>query len=550
MTHYRNKYFLMLLFAALVFAGCKKQWDQRDAIVDQQLNVNLFQQIQANGNLSVFAGYLTKIGFDKVLAGSKTYTVFAPTNAALATMDPTIVADTAQLHLFVASHIANQAYLTTGITTPFVRVRLLTGKNSTFTPTTIDDANITSANQYVSNGVLNVIDKALSYRLNISQYARSLTTSASLQAAYIARNDSSFVDTTKATVDHINPATGKPVLVPNTGVVALNKYFNKVAKLDSEDSLYTYIVLTDAALTAEENKVKSYFVTSSTDTTVNILSGFNVLKDVAIRGLITPASLAAGVNTFKSVNGVNVPINTASIVSTYIASNGIVYVMSACNFNVADKITPIIIQGEQASFYKQGTGSNQLRLRSDLTPNFPPQYRDLLNNSGTVSGYFAAYKLTGMYTCQYKVVIRAINDTVFTKAPSVALVSPATAPTGWTQGGVAPAAVNDNYVPYNYSESIKFGQITAAINTAGVYAITTAVNYPYKNVPPYFYGEISMGNAATGTVVAGQTINMVNGNLNVLKYNSINMYLVGQTSASANLGTIIADYIKLIPIYQ
>jgi len=542
MTHYRNKYFLMLLFAALAFAGCKKQWDQRDAVVDQQLNVNLFQQIQANSNLSVFAGYLTKIGFDKLLAGSKTYTVWAPTNAALASMDPTIVADTAKLHLFVASHIANQAYLTTGITTPFVRIRVLTGKNVTFTPTTVEDANITSANQYVSNGVLDVIDKSLSYKLNISQYARSLTSVAALQAAFIGRNDSSFVDTTKATVDHIDPVSGKPVLVPNTGVVTLNKYFNKVAKLDSEDSLYTYIVLNDAALTAERNKVSSYFVTSSPDTTVNILSGFNVLKDVAIRGVILPSSLAAGVNTFKSVNGVNVPLDKGAIISSYLASNGIVYVVNACNFNVADKITPIIVQGEQASFYKQSTGTNQLRLRVD---NNGVQYRDLLNLSGTVSGNFAAYKLSNLYTCQYKVVIRAINDTAFTKAPG-----PVAVPTGWTQGGVAPAAVNDTYAPNNYSESIKFGQITGAVNTLGVYTITTLVNYPYKNVPPYFYNEIPMGNAVAGTVVAGQTINMVNGNLNVLKYNSINMYLVGQTSATANLGTIIADYIKLIPILQ
>jgi len=216
--------------------------------------------------------------------------------------------------------------------------------------------------------------------------------------------------------------------------------------------------------------------------------------------------------------------------------------MSAVNFDVTTKIVPIIVQCENASFYKQSTGTYNIRFRTD---NNGVAYRDLMNNQGTVSGNFAAYKLSNLYTCQYKLVLRAVNDTAFTKA-----TGPATTPSGWTVGGVAPAAVNDPYVPYNYMESIKFGQITAAVATNGVYAITTAVNYPYKNIPPYFYPEIPQGNAVAGTVVAGQTINVVNGNLNVLKYNSIYMYLQGQTSATANLGTLIGDYIKLTPILQ
>jgi uncharacterized surface protein with fasciclin (FAS1) repeats len=110
MSQFRNKYLFIALLTLLAFAACKKQWEQRDKIVDQQLNVNLMQQIQANSNLSVFAGYLTKIGFDKVLSASKTYTVWAPTNAALQSMDPAVVADTAKLHLFVANHIANQVF--------------------------------------------------------------------------------------------------------------------------------------------------------------------------------------------------------------------------------------------------------------------------------------------------------------------------------------------------------------------------------------------------------------------------------------------------------
>lgn len=521
MNHFRNRYFFTILLVVLILTACKKQWDQRDAIVDQQLNIDLVQQIQANSNLSVFAGYLVKVGFDKVLAASKTYTVWAPTNAALANIDPAIVADTAQLHLFVANHIANQVYLTSSLQGS-IRLHNLNGKNLTFAPTTIEDANITTANQYVKNGVLNIIDKPLYVKQNISQYVRSLTTVGLLQQAFIVRNDSTFIDTTKATLASIDPKTGKPILVPNTGVVNINKYFNKVAALATEDSTYTYIVLTDAGYNNERNKVSKYFATSSVDTTMNILSGFNVLKDVAIRGLVLPADLPS---VLKSVNGVPVPIDKTAIIQTYNASNGIVYVMSSVNFALSDKITPITIEGERPSFYTRTDRGGNTAVRARLDNNQVP-YRDLFiqfsSTSNTLPAYFAAYKLSNLYTCQYKVVLRAVNDTLITHIPA----------------------------PGNISERINFGQITATTVNTGTVVPTFAVTYPYQNVLPYVYSEVQQTPASAGTIAANATINVVSGNLNVIKYNSINMYVIGANTATLNANNVLVDYVKLIPILQ
>jgi len=519
MIQYRNKYFLIVLLGALALSACKKQWSQRDAVTDQQLNVNLMQQIQANSNLSTFASYLIKIGYDKVLSGSKTYTVWAPTNAALASIDPAVVADTAQLHVFVNNHIANLTYLTTTIP-PSIRIRTLNGKNVTFTPTTVEDANITSFNQYVSNGVLDVIDKALTPKMNISQFIRSLTTVGLLHQAYVLRNDSSFVDTTKATVVSINPTTGKPVLAPGTGVVNLNKYFNKVAALANEDSTYTYFVLTDAAYNNERNKVSKYFatVTNSTDTTLNILAGFNVLKDVAVRGIVTPANLPA---SLTSVNGVPVPIDKTAIVQTYNASNGIVYVMSAMNFDITTKIVPITIQGEQASFYIRTDLSTKVSNNRLKVDNNGVNYHDLLISGSSLPAVpFAAYKLSNLNTCQYKVVLRAPSDTAVTHIP----------------------------VPGNMSERITFGQITATTNNAGTIVPVTAVTYPYQTITPYNYAEVQQTPATAGTVVAGQTIGVVSGNLSVLKITSIYMYVMGANTTTTNANNVLVDYVKLIPI--
>jgi hypothetical protein len=343
-----------------------------------------------------------------------------------------------------------------------------------------------------------------------------------LQQAYVLRNDSTFVDTTKATVASIDPQTGKPILVPNTGVVNINKYFNKVAALATEDSTYTYIVLTDAGYNNERNKVSKYFATSSVDTTMNILSGFNVLKDVAIRGRVLPADLPS---VLTSVNGVPVPIDKTAIVQTYNASNGIVYVMSAVNFAVADKITPITVQGEQASFYTRTDRGGNTAIRSRLDNNQVP-YRDLFiqftSSSNSLAAYFAAYKLKNLYTCQYKVVLRAINDTLITHIPA----------------------------PGNISERITFGQITAGTINAGTAVPVFAVTYPYQNVLPYVYTEVQQTPATAGTVVPNATINVVSGNLNVVKYNSIYMYVNGANTATLNANNVLVDYVKLIPILQ
>ena len=78
MAHYRNKYLLMSLLAILMLSACKKKWDQRDKLTNQQLNVTLMQQIKANANLTTFARLLVKSGYDKELSSSKNFTVYAP----------------------------------------------------------------------------------------------------------------------------------------------------------------------------------------------------------------------------------------------------------------------------------------------------------------------------------------------------------------------------------------------------------------------------------------------------------------------------------------
>lgn len=540
----------MSLLAILMLSACKKKWDQRDKLANQQLNVTLMQQIRANANLTIFTSLLVRTGYDKELSSSKNYTVYAPVNAAFAGVDTAFInpktnlPDTAARRKFVANHIIRQTYLASNIQAS-MRVRALSNKYITLTPTTVQDANITTADQYVGNGVLNVIDKVLQPQLNIDEYIQSLVdfpvSGLTMQAAYVRSQDSTYIDTAHATVQSIDPVTNKPILVPGSGKVSLNNYYTKVGNLASEDSTYTYFILNDAAYTNEIAKVKRFFATSSDDTTTR-LAAYNVLKDVVVKGKIAQANLSG---VIKSVKGKVVPITPGAVVSSYPASNGMIYIVSTMNFDVKNKIDTITIRGVHPSFYARtdyasptssSTKTNFINFVDSIYDNNgikkAVQGQELWINPGTgfTTGFFAGYKLSNLNTCQYKVIYHAYNDTTnYTHIPT------ATDPKNPNPDGSG-----------IISEAINFGAITAAPIVAGTVTPTYIVKFPYFKVKPFNFAETeATGPTATGT---NTTINVVSGRLNVVKINSVNMYVIGAVSAKANLNDVLVDYIKLIPI--
>ncbi|QJD95247.1 fasciclin domain-containing protein [Mucilaginibacter robiniae] len=440
------KYTILITVLSVAFTACKKQWDKRDTVTDPQLNVSLMEQIQAHTDLSVFAGYLTKTGYDKLLNSTKTFTVWAPNNQAMQAVDQSLLTDTAKLRQFVANHITTQIYLTNA-PQPSLRIHTLIGKNVTFTASKVEDANIVKANQYVRNGVLHIIDKGLIPKQSIWEFINGLTSIGLKQKAYLQSQNYTVVDTSQATITGVDPVTGKPVLKPGTGVISKNHYFDNVADLSNEDKLYTYIVLTDNAYDTERSKVTKYFATSTADSTYN-LSSFNVLKDLTFNNALTTAQLT---DTVLSVNNVKVPVNKSNIVQTYNASNGIVYVMNNVPFRVQDKITPIYIQGENPSYFSRTDKAGDIfyRIKKD---NKGVTFNDIYIFGGGANGtlpaqFYAAYLPKNLYSCQYKVYWRAIND-------------------------VQTTAI---------SQQLAFNTVTAA-------------TFPYTNVNPLVYDDVLLGN--------------------------------------------------------
>lgn len=391
----------------MLSAGACKKWDNHIAVNEQALNVNLMEQINATPGLTKLREYLVKTGLDKEIISSKTYTVFAPTDNALQALPASVVNDTAQLRAFLLNHISGQLFFT-GTTTDTVRVPMLNGKRVALFNKSFDDATITQPDVYVRNGVLQVIDKVVAPLPSVWEFITA-TQNTYNQNAYVASLNYLSQDPAKAELDSINPVTGEPVYKPNTGIVQINTFRTKVYDVANEDSLFTYVLLTNTAFSNEIAKQAPYF--KSTDAAITTSNAsWNIVKDFAIRGLYSQARLPS---VLKSKFGVDITMNQASIVEVKRASNGIVYIVSDAPTTIAQKIPAVIIQGENpfsfSSYDSKYTTKTFYRQR--LNPLTGQSFRDLYLNLGSSgANYYVDYLTNDLYTTTYKVYWVALND--------------------------------------------------------------------------------------------------------------------------------------------
>lgn len=378
MTKKNIIYTLMIVaFGALLSGSCKK-WDKHNEITDPNVGKDLFQRIQENTNLSKFAELLVKTGYDKVISSSQNYTVFAPTNAALATIDPAISSDAAKLKLFVANHITNQLQSAT-VTSP-VRLQMLSGKYNNLQTGKFDDATITEANLYAKNGYLHLIDKMVPV----------------LQSAW------SFVQ-----ADAAMPSKQKTFLLSLTDTSGNNSFLRNVYDLRDERKEFTFFVMVDTAWDAEVNRYKQYFVTGTTDSTTNLASNA-VVSDFAVEGVYTQANLP---DTILSKSGTKVGIDKNAIVQTIKVSNGIVHIMKKLTVLPKHKFKQYVIQGENYDFSRQDKRSVTY-LRDKFNPVTNSDFTDVLVFNHGVAQFYLGYRLRNVPNLKFKAYWVALHDNI------------------------------------------------------------------------------------------------------------------------------------------
>ena len=392
------------VIAIILFAGCKKMTDEHNEVTDPSLTKTLMEIIDENTSLTTFAGYLRQTGLDKELSSSRAYTVFAPVNDKLVGIDNAILSNPTKLKAFIANHISAHLYRTTSVLTP-TRIAMLSGKYNDMLGATIEDASITVKDQYASNGILQVVNNVLPALDNAWEFMTNNSLAPAKQSAFMQTLFRNVFDTTNAVIIGINANTGDPIYQPGTDSVFTNLYWSRVHDLRNEKKQYTYFMLADATWDAEVNKYKTYFPTSTSDSTT-MTSSWNVVKDFAVDTLYDPATIP---DTIQSKFGTKLGIDKSKIVRTVKTSNGIIFIMSKLDVKPLDKFKTFIIEAENYTATSNDRRNNTY-FRDRYNTTTGRDFRDVLVLNHGVALFNIRYEISEVPALKYKAYWVALND--------------------------------------------------------------------------------------------------------------------------------------------
>jgi uncharacterized surface protein with fasciclin (FAS1) repeats len=399
MISLKLKYKILLVsILTIALHSCSTPWEDRQNNGDDNLSVSLGEAISNTKEVSLFGALLVQTGYDKVLASSKSYTVFAPTNEAIYLLDKSILNDSKALSAFVSNHIAITAYSSVRDKAS-QKILMLSGKYLEFKGTSlIGDATIVTPDKYAANGVFHIVSKALNPKNNIWQYIKGLS-STSAMSKYLL----SLTELNIYRADSIAKLTAVPGALSDS---LTNSYLRNVYNLNNEKNSYTLFLMEDVDYTAEVDKLKPYLIKSNATRTTTYSSYFTT-RDLVFPKAYLPNELPA---VLTSRFGINVPIDKTQIVGDpIILSNGIVYRIKKVDVPLANRLVTTKIEGESNYGFSPTNLRSKIFYRDKKDP-FGIDFKDIMVQNSGVSLFTLNYSAINLYSTTYKVYWRAIND--------------------------------------------------------------------------------------------------------------------------------------------
>jgi uncharacterized surface protein with fasciclin (FAS1) repeats len=490
MIKFHSFYKKIALAALMVFAfSCSDPWDERNTGNEANIDKSLVEAISSSSEFSEFSKVLAATGYDKVLASSKNFTVFVPSNAAMSQVPVSIINDPVALKQFVGNHIALTSYSSVRDTDE-IQIEMQSKKFLVFKgKSTIDDATIIKADLLASNGIYHVIDKPLTPRLNIWQFVASQSATSMMSADLLALKDFSIY---KEDIE-------KKILSKTSGAGYLsdsltNSFLTNVYNLNNEKNSYTLFLMQDEGYNQEADKMKAYTIKSTTDSTATYAKYFTV-RDMVMNKKYEPSQLPS---TLTSRFGVEYSIDKSQIVGEPIRlSNGIVYIMKKVDVPMAKRLVPIVIQGESVDF-RNNIANGATAIRDFFLPSTENIKDVFVTNPGSaLPRLLYQNRLKDLYSTKYQVYWRAINNktTVFSQT----------------------IVVGGSYV------------LTGTITSIDKPLKTLA----YTPVPINDFNEVLVGDFTP----------LQSGNI-------LNLTLLGANVATNGLNSLTIDYLKIVPVVK
>lgn len=267
--------FAIPVAASLTFSACSDTWDEHynPEAQNQISGQSLWATIESNSELSNFASVLKAVGYDKSLAGSQAFSVFAPVNSEFSAEEAQALIDAyntqkaagvkddenTTIKEFVKNHIA--LYNTSVSSQTNDSLTMMNGKYQILTSNTFSGKDLLTYNTACANGILYTLDGQATFSPNVYEY---LSKDADLDSAanFITFFSEYEFDAANSVPGEI--VDGKTVYLDSVTNLVNDEMHRYLGRIDSEDSTYWMVVPNNDIWNANVPQLEQYFVYDNT----------------------------------------------------------------------------------------------------------------------------------------------------------------------------------------------------------------------------------------------------------------------------------------------
>lgn len=323
---------LILVVAAVTLVGCDA-WEDINKYDSGDRSKTLMELLEAKPELSTFVQVLKRTGYAEKLRADMNYTVFAPTNNALGSLDLT---DTVAMIALVENYLSEKiAFTDQQGAFDIDKILMLNKKQVILADNLVAGVPVRTWNIASKNGVLHIIDGIIIERLNLWEYIQTLPNNPIV--TFIDSFNVRVMDMERSVQRGVNE-DGKPIY---DTIWAYRNPLLEVIPLADETVASTFLLLDQSGLDALKVKYAKYFKQKD-----SLKMEGDIMKEI-INDMVLPYTVIDADGRYPNTNGVLVDVNVAAISEGYTASNGRVYQVSAADVKMyQNKIKPVLIEAE------------------------------------------------------------------------------------------------------------------------------------------------------------------------------------------------------------
>ncbi|MDR2085870.1 MAG: fasciclin domain-containing protein [Dysgonamonadaceae bacterium] len=243
---------------------------------------NLMETVESLPELSLWTEILRKYGYDRMLSQTQAYTLFAPSNRALAGLDTTGINVQTEL---IENHIARYILPASG-NTPFP-IAMLNGKRISLSPINGNWAfgstpfALPNKSIVASNGIVHLLDNYETFFPNTWEYLAKNPQLDSIKNYLYSFDEIRFEPEASVPGSVVD---GQQTYLDSV-FVNYNTLVRQLGYINREDSSYTMIVPTNEAWTEAYNRIKEYYVyynknAATADSLQRANTAFALLQDL------------------------------------------------------------------------------------------------------------------------------------------------------------------------------------------------------------------------------------------------------------------------------